>query len=277
MKRRTSNLSFESLESRELKAADAFVADGQLKVTGTDSADHIVISQAFDRTGHQTIMVKIEDIATGGTVLQRTFVSPSFNRIEVKCLGGEDVAENNTNLTSFMFGGAGGDRLTGGSNYDVLYSGSEMNGSDDGVNTLFGGNGDDTLMGGSAKDIIFGEAGDDYIYGAGAHDELYGGANNDHLFGDGGDDELYGGDDNDYLFGGLGADTIYGENGDDYIYGKDETKGTDGDNYLNGGSGRDHIYGAAGNDNCLGRSGDDVIYGGDGDGDDDIDRGTAIE
>src|SRR3954454_11003802 len=199
MKRRTANLSIESLESRELKAADAFVADGQLKVTGTDSGDHIVISQAFDRAGHQSITVKIDDIATGANLLQRTFISPSFNRIEVKCLGGDDIAENNTNLPSLMYGGAGGDRLVGGSNFDMLYSGSEMGGTDNGTNTLIGNGGDDTLMGAAARDIIFGDGGNDWLYGTGGIDEIHGGANDDHIFGGDGDDFLYGDDGNDTL------------------------------------------------------------------------------
>src|SRR3954447_6291950 len=205
MKRRT-NFTFETLESRELKAADAFVANGQLKVTGTESADHIVISQAFDRTGHQTISVLIEDIATGATLLQRSFISPSFNRIEVKCLGGNDVAENNTNLPSIMYGGAGSDSLVGGSNYDVLYSASEMGGADTGVNTLNGNGGDDTLIGGSARDIIFGDDGYDWLYGEGGADEIHGGANDDHIYGGSGDDDLFGNSGNDTIYGNLGAD-----------------------------------------------------------------------
>ena len=48
MKRLNSpKLSIESLERRDLMAADAALANGVLNVTGTESADHIVVSQVL--------------------------------------------------------------------------------------------------------------------------------------------------------------------------------------------------------------------------------------
>src|SRR5689334_4399539 len=124
MKRRTF-LSIESLETRELKAADITLrATGLLVVKGTESSDHIVVSQSnpTDIT-RDRITVRIEDKATGNLILQKTFNSSAVNQIEIDCLGGDDLAENNTNKPSIMFGGSGGDRLIGGTSYDMLYSG----------------------------------------------------------------------------------------------------------------------------------------------------------
>src|SRR5436305_10034702 len=176
MKRRT--FSFESLESRELKAADITLGtNGLLLVKGTESADHIVVSQSgFSPNGTtgETITVRIEDKATGNLLLQKSFSSRGVNQIEIDCLGGDDLAENNTNKPSIMFGGSGGDRLVGGSSYDMLYSGYEFGGADNGYNTLIGNGGNDTLMGGSAHDILFGDGGDDWLYGTGGDDDLRG-------------------------------------------------------------------------------------------------------
>ena len=128
-------------------AADATLANGLLSVQGTDSSDHIVVSEGFNG-----IQVTINDFATGNVRLQRTFMTSLVRSIKVQCLGGDDIAENNTSKPSTMYGGAGGDVLYGGSAGDILYSASTAGGTDTGTNALYGNGGNDTLRGGSAVD-----------------------------------------------------------------------------------------------------------------------------
>lgn len=257
------NLSIESLERRDLMAADASLVSGVLKVKGTEAADHIVVSQELSN-GFQTIKVTIEDIATGSVVLQKSFSAAAVSSLKVDCLGGADWVQNLTSKPSTMYGGAGEDHLVGGSAADTLYSGLAAGGADTGTNRLLGGGGNDTLRGGSAVDLIDGGAGDDYLYGADGDDDLNGQSGNDHLFGDSGADKLSGAVGNDYLYGGLGVDDLFGGEGDDYLYGKDEACGTDSFNRMYGGDGNDQIFGAYGADLCYGESGNDTIHGGKG-------------
>jgi Ca2+-binding RTX toxin-like protein len=75
--------------------------------------------------------------------------------------GGDDtiLVDAALNRTAELYGGAGNDRLTGGS----------------GTNLLLGGAGDDTLGGGIGRDVIIGGAGADALSGSGGDDLLIGG------------------------------------------------------------------------------------------------------
>jgi Ca2+-binding RTX toxin-like protein len=85
--------------------------------------------------------------------------------IEFYGLGGNDTFKNMTGIRSYAEGGAGNDKLIGGSGTDEFY----------------GGIGNDTLTGNGGMDYLFGEVGNDRLDGGfdGWADELWGGANAD--------------------------------------------------------------------------------------------------
>ncbi|MEO9594516.1 pentapeptide repeat-containing protein, partial [Rhodopirellula bahusiensis] len=124
----------------------------------------------------------------------------------------EITIEASVKLPTVIRGGAGDDRITGGSGTtrieggegdDTLIAGS-------GPTTILGGIGDDLITGGGADDRLFGEDGDDTITGGGGDDQLFGGS---------GDDQIAGLDGNDLIDGGTGNDTLDGGNGDDqYVF-----------------------------------------------------------
>ena len=148
MKRRFSNrLSFENLERREMMAADAVLANGVLNITGTDQADRIVVSQVASPIGLMTVKVTIHDIATGNQLINRSFADSSVRSVKVECFGGDDVAENNTNKPSTMYGDNGTDRLVGGSAVDTLFSGRVYDQVENTGSTLIGNGGNDYLYG----------------------------------------------------------------------------------------------------------------------------------
>lgn len=76
-------------------------------------------------------------------------------------------------------------------------------------------NGNDQAVGGSARDRIMGDVGDDVLSGEGGDDSLDGGGDADVLDGGPGNDELDGGAGVDTLLGGIGADTLKDSPGPD--------------------------------------------------------------
>ena len=190
------------------------------------------------------------------------------------------------NVSLLLYGGAGGDSLTGGALDDRLY------GEDDG-DRLVGGGGDDELRGGTTGgDELYGDVVGDLAGGTGGSDSLFGALlDGSTLYGDaggdvtgtavGGADFLYGGDAGDAIYGDAGdnledggiggADTVYGDGGGDTIYGdagSDLRGGPSGEiarggaDLLYGGRDDDAIYGDAGDDIRDGAiSGADTLYG----------------
>lgn len=164
--------SIESLERRELMAADVALAGGVLNIVGTEMNDQVVVSQLDN-----AIQVTVTDAANGNTLINRSFAASAVKSVNIQCLGGDDLAINNTNIPS----------------------------------TMNGGRGNDQLFGGAARDIIFGEMGHDLICGFAGNDLLHGGADDDAIFGEDGDDEILGGTGFNLLSGGLGLDSLNGQ------------------------------------------------------------------
>jgi serralysin len=142
-----------------------------------------------------------------------------------------DTLVNKTAVTSNVLGGAGNDKLTGGSGRDVFH----------------GGAGNDTLAGGTGGDELYGEAGNDTLRGGSAYDYLLGGPGADTIHGGDGGDSAYGGSGNDVVFGENGNDQLWGESGTDKVYGGpgnddlDERLAANGADLLDGGTGADLI------------------------------------
>src|SRR5205085_2567665 len=69
-----------------------------------------------------------------------------------------DTIQVSSTLPAWLYGGAGNDRLTGGSGGNVLLGG-------DGNDTLAGGSGRDLLIGGLGADVLSANGGDDILIG----------------------------------------------------------------------------------------------------------------
>jgi Ca2+-binding RTX toxin-like protein len=132
--------SLEVLEDRFLLATATF-ANGVLTVTGTNSADQLVVQQSTDRIvvsdGHQVIPING----------YYAWVSPSLvGRVVVNAGGGDDLVRLDGNGTPYtlrvpaaVYGGAGNDRIVGGLGNDYLDGGA-------GADTLIGLAGYDTYF-----------------------------------------------------------------------------------------------------------------------------------
>jgi Ca2+-binding RTX toxin-like protein len=79
-------------------------------------------------------------------------------------------------VTRYVFGGDGGDKLTGGAQADDLRvgNGRDVLHGEGGVDMLVGGQDDDILKGGWAGDHLSGGQGDDLLIGGGADVFVFG-------------------------------------------------------------------------------------------------------
>lgn len=230
------------------------LGSGELKIVGTDNADHVVVSEVNDGFD---IKVKVQ-----GQPAQ-FFSAWQVNDISFKGNDGDDRFENKTSLDSKADGNAGKDTLIGGSGEDFL----KGNGAKD---LLRGGGGDDTLVGNGGNDVVKGEDGEDILHGGAGKDKMLGGNDEDKLYGGTGKDDMDGGADldimdgeegNDVMVGGSATDWMVGGDGDDTMY------GGSGDDFIVGGDGNDDLYGNDGADSLYGQAGADELWGGFFDGD----------
>ena len=136
--------------------------------------------------------------------------------------------------TRVVLGGAGADRLPGGTGDDTLYAergghgrqrrrrvrrrldiqdtvGVSLDLGASGVERAIASTGDDTFNAASAAERVL-------VYANGGNDTLTGSAFNDELRGEAGDDVIQGGAGNDLVSGGAGADRLYGGAGNDSLY-----------------------------------------------------------
>ncbi|MCA9140998.1 MAG: hypothetical protein KDB00_29705 [Planctomycetales bacterium] len=231
------NLQFQSLEQKQLLAADVSLSDdGQLQIIGDQTANVVVVA----RSGAQ-----VSVSADGQT---SSFAANAVKSVRFNGLDGDDHFTNRTDIASVLMGNDGNDTLIGGG----------------GVDDLRGGNGDDVLLGGGGNDQLHGDYGNDRLSGGSGDDELFGWYGDDHLEGGDGDDYLSGYLGDDTIEGGDGDDTIKGHEGADWLFGQsgnDKIYGWTGDDVIDGGSGDDYLSGWSGNDILLGGSGDDVLRG----------------
>jgi uncharacterized protein len=111
-------------------------------------------------------------------------------------------------VPNVILGLGGQDRLTGGSQADLICGGEGDNRIEGGAgdDALFGGGTQDRISGGDGADRIEGRGGDDVLFGDDGSDSIDGGANNDRMEGGEGDDRLTGGSGTDRFDGGNGVD-----------------------------------------------------------------------
>ena len=119
----------------------------QLSIIGTEAADQIMFSPG-NAIG--------EIVADVGGWPKGAFLPTG--RLFAYGLGGNDVihAAGSIELSVWLYGGMGNDRLKGGAGHDVL-----LGGDDDDL--LVGGSGRDLLIGGTGADRVVGNADDDIL------------------------------------------------------------------------------------------------------------------
>lgn len=188
------------------------------------------------------------------------------------------------NIVSQINGGFGDDRLTGGTQADIINGGdnNDVLGGGGGADRIDGGQhddvvsggaGNDILTGGNGIDVVYGEDGDDYIKGGRQNDQIFGGAGNDRLFGEWGDDLIDGGTGIDivsYLTspGGVTIRLAVSVQQDTIVSGIDTLRNienVEGSNFaddLAGNTRANVIWGLNGNDLLTGFTGDDQLLGG---------------
>jgi Ca2+-binding RTX toxin-like protein len=164
--------SLESLEER-LALTSFQVSGGYLYVYGDNLRNTVSLSSysfQIDRGTYSTSQYRV----TRGVIFYGE--------------GGDDDFYNSTYMPSWVYGGRGRDRLSGGSGNDVLKGDDDNDhiSGNGGTNYLYGGNHDDRLYGGNGTDYLYGDAGRDDLFGYGGNDYLYGGSDRDRDNLDGG-------------------------------------------------------------------------------------------
>jgi Ca2+-binding RTX toxin-like protein len=175
--------SFELLESRRLLAVTAAFspAAGVLSVFGDSAGNTIEVSR--NAAGNLLVNGGAVAISGGTSTVANTAL------IQVFGLSGDDVITineaNGALPRAHLYGGAGGDTITGGSGDDLV----------------FGQSAGDTLLGKGGRDFLFGGAADDVLTGGDADDSSFGQNDNDRLIWNPGDDT-------DLNEGGPGVDNV---------------------------------------------------------------------
>jgi Ca2+-binding RTX toxin-like protein len=296
-KNRSSNyFSIESLERREMFAADLTVKVNQLVAAPVTTKTPVAVvanvtpggasTGSGGSTGGSTSAAFTAANIAVATTAQFEQVSPvlgaTFNN-GVLTVTGSDSADNIeifakdgtlyvrevvTDLILFsMPYGLPVQQTTGtiGNAVAFAFPGSQLksivvnaNGGDDWVKVDESLSVPVTMNGGSGNDTLMGGKGADYLNGGTGDDKILGGGGNDVINGDQGNDLLIGGDGNDIIHGGDGDDYLLGGAGDDWLLGEN------GDDKLFGEAGNDYLFGGPGQNLMDGGAGNDQMYGGDG-------------
>lgn len=178
MKRTRTSQNFESLESRRLLSSAVLHASGQLRISGDNDANDVVMLGLNSR-GDQ-----VDVVMNGGMV--KSFARSKVKSVAFHGLSGNDSLSVMEGTRSFgikvsFYGGDGNDSFKGGSENDWAYgeAGSDTLILGYGRNIAQGGSGNDTLIGGNNRDTIYGNAGDDAIDAGNGTNISDGGSGND--------------------------------------------------------------------------------------------------
>jgi Ca2+-binding RTX toxin-like protein len=274
----------ERLEERRLMAIVADLANGRVKMFGSDGSDTFYVetigggfhcrvqiggveqsASFFYADGYNSVLVfgSVEDlpfpsrgnIGLGDDTLVASGSLPSSLKI-VAYMGDGDDTVLGGGSTEEAFGGHGRDLLSGWKGNDILYGGWALEDSTEGYDDkLLGGDGNDTLDGGYGDDTIVGGNGKDNIQGWGGVDIIYGDDESDvrEVGGDVVGDDSF----DDIIDGGSGSLTDL-SHGDTLIGGR-------GNDVNRGGTNHDALYGdyiTAGVGFTGVREGNDTLNGG---------------
>lgn len=132
---------------------EANLEAGVLSVSGGTGNDKI---RVFRSNGN--ITVGISDVAGGGLEFVQTYTAPVTKVVVTTQTGDDHVDASLANVPVEIYGGAGNDKLTGGTGDDILVGG-------DGADKLTGGAGRDLLIGGDGEDKILGDSEEDILVG----------------------------------------------------------------------------------------------------------------
>ncbi len=192
----------------EVAYTDAYLLDRQALLQGIDTRNIRNAAGTALLTPAITESTNFIDKSTGTHIELNRSTTPVGNLFVKTVVFGSSAGEaiSGNQVDDHLYGGAGGDTLSGLGGADYLEGNA-------GVDRLYGGEGNDTLLGGADNDILNGEAGDDTLRGGAGADTLEGGSEDDQLFGNDGDDQLTGGTGNDRLDGGAQFDTYTFEAG----------------------------------------------------------------
>lgn len=243
-------LTVEHLETRLVPAAvillpswataNLSTATGELRITGSDRAEKISITESPTSFGGltQLIITGLGSATIDGAPSAPVFFAPMVRSIRMDLFGGNDTASVSrnavvfdttlkrlianpwyANVTSVVIDAGGGEDTI---NLSQMVTSAVVNGGTEndtligsaGGDRLTGGSGTDTLRGGPGNDVLFGAQAGSYGYQDGLN-FLYGEVNNDRLVGGNGNDFLFGGNGNDSLFGGQGSNYLVGDPGAD--------------------------------------------------------------
>jgi Ca2+-binding RTX toxin-like protein len=133
---------------------DPLDATKSVLVIGGSDGDDVIRVRSGDDPDSIKVVIKDKEYH----VKIRGAFAPPINRIVVYGLAGADNIQvsDSIHIASWLYGGAGNDRLNGGAGDDVLLGG-------DGDDLLIGGEGRDMLIGGFGKDHLVGQGGDDLL------------------------------------------------------------------------------------------------------------------
>lgn len=188
---RPNQLQVERLEQRDVPATTS-LANGVLRITGTDVAETIIMRQ----TGDGRITTQIGTTSQNYTGVREVYVDArggnDYVWLDTTPLG---VNEARFGIRATLIGGSGNDTLIGGIKDDTLWGNEGNDGlyGNAGNDSIYGGDGNDLINGGLGNDSILGEAGDDKAYGSTGNDSVNGGAGTDYIDGGVGSDALQGG------------------------------------------------------------------------------------
>ena len=152
--RESTFLKLESLEARDVPAADVFFDGPTLVITADGDHDTVFVSEADGAVFLNINGVEYEPI-----------LRDAVQVIEFAGGHGDDVFVNATSVYAVAYGESGNDILVGG------HFG----------NALIGGRGHDILVGGVSDDFLIGESGRDLLFGGPGIDVLRGGNGRDQV------------------------------------------------------------------------------------------------
>jgi Ca2+-binding RTX toxin-like protein len=200
-------MQLESLETRCVLSGFSYTfnaVNGALKISGTEEADKIVITETRDG------FVKVNGFLLRAAPANGAFTLTLSNVQTIVVNGGNGRDTIDARGISGLKSAKGKNTITlnGNDGDDTIY------GTGKSASIINGGRGDDNLTGGAFGDTIHGNDGNDIIRGLGGNDKLYGDNGDDAIFGGTGDDWMSGGADDDQFDGGTGIDTaVLGSSG----------------------------------------------------------------